>query len=361
MTHGLPALVLLATVQLLGGHASHAARGDDCSQGPCEIDRMAFTRAVSPGYLRLVNWDSGTLCSEVSTTSVPAGIAYGQNRNLFVWVQNSGPLLEFSPEGMLVGTVVAAGAGGSLQGRGIAQMPNGDWLVAGGTSQRVARFDGATGEFVGDFVSAGDGGLGWAWGLAFAPNGNLLVTSASTNAVLEYDGTTGSFVRVFADAKAGGLATPYGLTIGPDGNVYVTGRDDGYIYVYDGLDGTFIEILNGVAVPSARGIRFGPNGNLFVCSWQGPLGGGVYEFEPESGGLVRLAASANAPMFVDFPRPNNGDFNGDGSVDGADLSVILGFWGQSPTLFPPADLNCDGLIDGTDLGILLGNWGLVGF
>jgi hypothetical protein len=47
-----------------------------------------------------------------------------------------------------------------------------------------------------------------------------------------------------------------------------------------------------------------------------------------------------------------GDFNGDGVVDGADLTILLGDWGGSA-----ADLNGDGLVDGADLTILLGNWG----
>jgi hypothetical protein len=48
-----------------------------------------------------------------------------------------------------------------------------------------------------------------------------------------------------------------------------------------------------------------------------------------------------------------GDFNGDGVVDGADLTILLGDWGGSA-----ADLNGDGLVDGADLTILLGNWGI---
>ncbi len=47
-----------------------------------------------------------------------------------------------------------------------------------------------------------------------------------------------------------------------------------------------------------------------------------------------------------------GDFNGDGVVDGADLTILLGDWGGGA-----ADLNGDGLVDGADLTILLGNWG----
>lgn len=49
------------------------------------------------------------------------------------------------------------------------------------------------------------------------------------------------------------------------------------------------------------------------------------------------------------------DLNEDGSVDGADLTELLGAWGTSDS---PADLNEDGMVDGADLAELLGYWGL---
>ena len=49
------------------------------------------------------------------------------------------------------------------------------------------------------------------------------------------------------------------------------------------------------------------------------------------------------------------DFNQDGFVDGLDLGVILGFWGQS--VGPESgELNGISPIDGLDLGIFLGAW-----
>jgi len=53
--------------------------------------------------------------------------------------------------------------------------------------------------------------------------------------------------------------------------------------------------------------------------------------------------------------PEDADFNGDGVVDGTDLGLLLGNWGQEIV----ADLNQDGEVDGADLGLLLGAWGPV--
>jgi hypothetical protein len=50
------------------------------------------------------------------------------------------------------------------------------------------------------------------------------------------------------------------------------------------------------------------------------------------------------------------DLNGDALVDGADLGLMLGAWGECPKGCCDADLNGDGEIDGADLGLLLGEW-----
>ena len=48
-----------------------------------------------------------------------------------------------------------------------------------------------------------------------------------------------------------------------------------------------------------------------------------------------------------------GDVNGDGTVNGADLGMLLSAWGTSN---PAADLNGDGVVDGADLGLVLASW-----
>ncbi len=51
------------------------------------------------------------------------------------------------------------------------------------------------------------------------------------------------------------------------------------------------------------------------------------------------------------------DLNGSLEVDGADIGVLLAFWGPVSPNFPRADVNRDARVDGADLGILLANWG----
>jgi hypothetical protein len=51
---------------------------------------------------------------------------------------------------------------------------------------------------------------------------------------------------------------------------------------------------------------------------------------------------------------NPADLDGDGTVGGADLGLLLSAWGQSGV---SADLDGDGTVGGGDLGVLLSNWG----
>ncbi|MFM7261454.1 MAG: hypothetical protein ACKO3W_12710, partial [bacterium] len=64
---------------------------------------------------------------------------------------------------------------------------------------------------------------------------------------------------------------------------------------------------------------------------------------------------ADGDGFADLcPPPAEPDINGDGVVDGADLSILLSVWGDE---YPPADLDFDGEVGASDLAILLSVWG----
>ena len=61
-----------------------------------------------------------------------------------------------------------------------------------------------------------------------------------------------------------------------------------------------------------------------------------------------------------FTAPINscvGDLNGDGIVNGADITILLCAWGPVPADMEHADINEDGIVDGRDLTLLLSAWG----
>lgn len=86
----------------------------------------------------------------------------------------------------------------------------------------------------------------------------------------------------------------------------------------------------------------------------------VHCFEPVEPGLEKLDMNGDgylnagdAALMSAILSGALGDFDLNGHVNGADLTMILGAWGQPGTEF---DLNLDGTVDGADITILLGNW-----
>lgn len=82
-------------------------------------------------------------------------------------------------------------------------------------------------------------------------------------------------------------------------------------------------------------------------------------FDFNNGGQIAFAYSlTNGTSGIAVATPHlSGDLNADGTVDGADLGLLLGAWGDCERSHPcPADLNEDGAVDGADLGLVLGAW-----
>jgi hypothetical protein len=68
-----------------------------------------------------------------------------------------------------------------------------------------------------------------------------------------------------------------------------------------------------------------------------------------------IASAATLEIVVEPASSGNAcDLTGDGLVDGADLSRLLGSWGTND---PLPDLDSNGTVDGADLAALLGCWG----
>ena len=71
-------------------------------------------------------------------------------------------------------------------------------------------------------------------------------------------------------------------------------------------------------------------------------------------GFSSTQMEANDPEDSSCPA----DFDNSGSVDGVDLALLLGEWGDCPILsLCLPDINNDNRVDGADLAVLLGEWG----
>ena len=83
-----------------------------------------------------------------------------------------------------------------------------------------------------------------------------------------------------------------------------------------------------------------------VCAENGQVSIFAYDdfFGPEYGSFVW--------SFV-VEISDQGDIDGNGVVDGADLTILLADWGSENNR---SDINNDGIVDGADLTILLDKW-----
>jgi len=194
-------------------------------------------------------------------------------------------------------------------GRGPALYAGGSFTLAGGVpASRIARWDGTSWSPVGSgfgnssvaALAIFDDGSGSGPAL-FAGGGFSSAGGAPAQRVAKWDGSTWSPLGI-------------GLTVGSSPYVHA-------LAVFD--DGSDI----GPALIVGGSFLSSPALDSNLARWGGCPG----------------------------QRQVFGDLSGDGSVDGADLGLMLGAWGACQGC--PADLDGSGVVDGGDLGLLLGAWG----
>jgi WD40 repeat protein len=173
---------------------------------------------------------------------------------------------------------------------------DGRLYVSGRYSHNIVRFDINSGAYD-VFVGTGTGGLSLPWGIAFGPDGNLYATSViegspgTTSTVKRYNGATGAYLGDFVTAGSGGLDNANGVSFGPDGNLYVVSFNSHEVKRYDGQTGAFIGNFvtagsGGIAQPNR--LLFRSDGYLYLEDQSTPK---IYRYSATTGAFVDVFAS----------------------------------------------------------------------
>ncbi len=234
----------------------------------------------------------------------PTGLTFGADGNLYAVDHASDSVRRYDgATGAFLDVYISSGSGGLDFPMNATVGPGGHFYMGTRFAESVPRFDGTTGAFLGNFVSGPDAPDG-TYSAAFGPDGNLYVLDDSDDAVRRFDGATGVFVDVFVSSGSGGLDAPRDLTFGPGGHLYV-GAHAGNVYRYNGASGAFMDVFvaNGGVFESAIGLRFGPDGNLFVSGNRianafGDYKPAVVRFDGSTGAFMDLYAQVD-PRFGD--------------------------------------------------------------
>ena len=147
-----------------------------------------------------------------------------------------------------------------------------------------------------------------------------------------------------------GIDFPQQLLMLDDGTLLAAGFSaPSGIYLYDAQGNQ----ISYVFTISPRGVHPIPGGEYLYSA-----GVNLWAVDAESGTsrLVHGGQSSDSFRFITPWRIPGGcpaDFDGNGNVDGVDLSTLLAQWGSPGS----ADLDNDGTVSGTDLTFILSAWG----
>lgn len=289
------------------------------------------TTAIGTNTVRRLTRPSGShapfLPGTVALSSAPVKLRFNDIGHLAIICTDRVVLVD-PATGALHLTSQTVAAGGAL--RSIAKHPHLDNLsvhLLQADSMSLLQPDGSVSP---QFALAE--GFRDATDLAFLDNGDILVASREADAIARYS-LDGTFLGRW--------------DVGPN--------NGSSIALTDPVTLLHAPIYDGVLLTASTG------SNATVAGYRQTDG-----YMERTHRVYRIDASAAidmtsaAPSALDTNRnlipdacesATPGDLNGDGSVTGQDLAIMLGAWGTAG-----ADLDGDGTTSGADLAVLLGNW-----
>ncbi|MEO5617343.1 MAG: hypothetical protein ABIS67_06200 [Candidatus Eisenbacteria bacterium] len=129
-------------------------------------------------------------------------------------------------------------------------------VLIGHNGGGVEEFDAATGAYIKTYNAGG----GWQWAGIYAPNGTVLIGDMGTNDVRRYHPVTGAQIGFLAP-----VPSPSDMEFGPNGNLYVCSFNAGVVFEIDPVTGN---VLNSIPLPAggqANDVAFNPvNSEMLV-------------------------------------------------------------------------------------------------
>lgn len=193
---------------------------------------------------------------------------------------------------------------------------------------------------------------GWSMDDDSANPGTFSLSAAGVldpgESMIVTDGNAATFTTAWGLSGVTVLGTNTAAALGRNDQINIFDADENLVERLRYGDETFPGTIR---TQNKSGFTCGQSlGQDDIAAWTLAVAGDVY------GSYLSVGGDRGRPghyLHVSCFGTCEGDVDGSGTVDGADLGALLGNWG----LAGDTDLNGDGTTDGADLGALLGNWG----
>ncbi len=219
---------------------------------------------------------------------------------MLVSSRNTSSVKRFNAQtGDYIDDFISTASGGLNTTQDVISGPGGNILVSGRGNTNILMYDKSTGDFIGPFTNGYS--LNNPTKIAFGPDGNLYVSQwgTSNQKVARFNGTSGQFIDEFTPM----LNLPLGQTWDASGNLYVACYGSADVRTFD-TGGNFTGVFNESGhLQGPTNLWFDGNGSLFVIDW---VLGSVIQFNASTGAFVRTFISGlqNAEGYAFGPDSN---------------------------------------------------------